>query len=77
MSGATDNIVLPETEDAPDDLLGGWDAAGRQTMAAFNASKVFTDGASFINGQEIVVDGGWTSTKYLSDFALNSEWVAP
>jgi NAD(P)-dependent dehydrogenase (short-subunit alcohol dehydrogenase family) len=35
-----------------------------------------SDGASFINGQEIVVDGGWTSTKYLSDFALNSEWVA-
>jgi predicted DNA-binding ribbon-helix-helix protein len=28
LSGATDNIVLPETEDAPDDLLGGWDAAG-------------------------------------------------
>lgn len=30
---------------------------------------------SFINGQTIVVDGGWSSTKYLSDFALNSEWV--
>ena len=27
-------------------------------------------GASFINGQTIVVDGGWSSTKYLSDFAL-------
>jgi NAD(P)-dependent dehydrogenase (short-subunit alcohol dehydrogenase family) len=35
-----------------------------------------SDGASFINGQTIVVDGGWSSTKYLSDFALNSEWVA-
>ncbi|WP_101952089.1 SDR family NAD(P)-dependent oxidoreductase [Mycobacterium sp. 3519A] len=35
-----------------------------------------SDGAGFINGQTIVVDGGWTSTKYLSDFALNSEWVA-
>jgi len=32
-------------------------------------------GASFINGQTIVVDGGWSSTKYLSDFALSSEWV--
>jgi NAD(P)-dependent dehydrogenase (short-subunit alcohol dehydrogenase family) len=31
---------------------------------------------SFINGQTIAVDGGWTSTKYLSEFALNSEWVA-
>jgi NAD(P)-dependent dehydrogenase (short-subunit alcohol dehydrogenase family) len=31
-------------------------------------------GGSFINGQTIVVDGGWSSTKYLSDFALTSEW---
>jgi len=35
-----------------------------------------TPGASFINGQTIVVDGGWSSTKYLSDFALTSEWAA-
>ena len=33
-------------------------------------------GAGFINGQTIVVDGGWSSTKYLSDFALSSEWKA-
>ena len=33
-------------------------------------------GAEFINGQTIVVDGGWSSTKYLSDFALTSQWVA-
>ena len=33
-------------------------------------------GGSFINGQTIVVDGGWSSTKYLSDFALTSEWTA-
>jgi NAD(P)-dependent dehydrogenase (short-subunit alcohol dehydrogenase family) len=33
-------------------------------------------GGSFINGQTIVVDGGWSSTKYLSDFALTSKWVA-
>jgi NAD(P)-dependent dehydrogenase (short-subunit alcohol dehydrogenase family) len=32
-------------------------------------------GGSFINGQTIVVDGGWSSTKYLSDFALDSQWV--
>jgi NAD(P)-dependent dehydrogenase (short-subunit alcohol dehydrogenase family) len=35
-----------------------------------------TAGASFIKGQTIVVDGGWSSTKYLSDFALSSEWIA-
>jgi NAD(P)-dependent dehydrogenase (short-subunit alcohol dehydrogenase family) len=34
-----------------------------------------SDGGSFINGQTIVVDGGWSSTKYLSEFALSSEWV--
>jgi NAD(P)-dependent dehydrogenase (short-subunit alcohol dehydrogenase family) len=33
-------------------------------------------GGSFINGQTIVVDGGWSSTKYLSDFALTSVWTA-
>jgi NAD(P)-dependent dehydrogenase (short-subunit alcohol dehydrogenase family) len=32
-------------------------------------------GGSFINGQTIVVDGGWSSTKYLSDFALTSDWT--
>lgn len=29
-------------------------------------------GGSFINGQTIVVDGGWSSTKYLSDVALGA-----
>ena len=32
-------------------------------------------GGSFINGQTIVVDGGWSSTKYLSHFALTSVWT--
>src|SRR5688572_4669008 len=32
-------------------------------------------GGSFINGQTIVVDGGWSSTKYLSEFALTSDWT--
>jgi len=32
-------------------------------------------GAAHINGQTIVVDGGWSSTKYLSPEALNAEWV--
>jgi NAD(P)-dependent dehydrogenase (short-subunit alcohol dehydrogenase family) len=34
-----------------------------------------TPGGSFINGQTIVVDGGWSSTKYLSEFALTSAWT--
>lgn len=33
-------------------------------------------GGSFINGQTIVVDGGWSTTKYLSQYALTSEWTA-
>lgn len=32
-------------------------------------------GGSFINGQTIAVDGGWSSTKYLSEFALTSAWT--
>jgi NAD(P)-dependent dehydrogenase (short-subunit alcohol dehydrogenase family) len=32
-------------------------------------------GGSYINGQTIVVDGGWSSTKYLSELALTSDWV--
>ena len=32
-------------------------------------------GSEMINGQSIVVDGGWTRTKYLSPRALTSEWV--
>ena len=31
----------------------------------------------FINGQTIVVDGGWSSTKYLSAEGLAADWVAP
>lgn len=32
-------------------------------------------GGSFINGQTIVVDGGWSSTKYLSEFGRTAAWT--
>lgn len=58
------------TEMTPHQRLGTIDDIA--STVAFLCSP----GGSFINGQTIVVDGGWSSTKYLSDFALSSEWVA-
>jgi NAD(P)-dependent dehydrogenase (short-subunit alcohol dehydrogenase family) len=57
------------TEMTPHQRLGTVDDVA--STVAFLCSE----GGSFINGQTIVVDGGWSSTRYLSDFALNSEWV--
>jgi meso-butanediol dehydrogenase / (S,S)-butanediol dehydrogenase / diacetyl reductase len=34
-------------------------------------------GGEMINGQSLVVDGGWTRTKYLSPRALTSKWSDP
>src|SRR5947209_3786948 len=56
------------TEMTPHQRLGTVDDVA--STVAFLCSP----GGAFINGQTIVVDGGWSSTKYLSDFALNSEW---
>jgi NAD(P)-dependent dehydrogenase (short-subunit alcohol dehydrogenase family) len=49
---------------------------GEVDDTASTVAFLCSDGAGFINGQEIAVDGGWTSTKYLSEFALNADWVA-
>ncbi|TGB40115.1 SDR family NAD(P)-dependent oxidoreductase [Mycolicibacterium peregrinum] len=49
---------------------------GRVEDIASTVAFLCSHGGSFINGQTIVVDGGWSSTKYLSDFALNAKWVA-
>jgi NAD(P)-dependent dehydrogenase (short-subunit alcohol dehydrogenase family) len=48
---------------------------GRVEDVAATVAFLCSPGGAFINGQTIVVDGGWSSTKYLSDFALNSKWV--
>jgi NAD(P)-dependent dehydrogenase (short-subunit alcohol dehydrogenase family) len=58
------------TEMTPHQRLGTIDDIA--STVAFLCSP----GGSFINGQTIVVDGGWSSTKYLSEFALTSEWIA-
>lgn len=50
---------------------------GRVEDIAATVAFLCSDGGSFINGQTIVVDGGWSTTKYLSEFALKSEWIAP
>ena len=58
------------TEMTPHQRLGNVDDVA--STVAFLCSP----GGSFINGQTIVVDGGWSSTKYLSKYALTSEWTA-
>jgi NAD(P)-dependent dehydrogenase (short-subunit alcohol dehydrogenase family) len=52
-----------------------FDRMGTVDDIASTVAFLCSPGGSFINGQTIVVDGGWSSTKYLSDFALTSEWV--
>ncbi|MGO4706143.1 Bug family tripartite tricarboxylate transporter substrate binding protein [Microvirga sp. 2MCAF38] len=46
---------------------GGWDGAGRQTMAALNQAKIFTDGVNFTN------KGGAAGTIGLAEFVRTSK----
>lgn len=50
---------------------------GRVDDIANTVAFLCSEAGAFINGQTIVVDGGWSSTKYLSDFGLDSHWVQP
>ena len=36
-----------------------------------------SDNSMMVNGQSIVVDGGWTKTKYLSPRVTSTKWVDP
>jgi NAD(P)-dependent dehydrogenase (short-subunit alcohol dehydrogenase family) len=49
---------------------------GKVEDIASTVAFLCSPGGEFLNGQHIVVDGGWTSTKFLSEFGRTSTWTA-
>lgn len=50
---------------------------GRVEDVASTVAFLCSPGAEFINGQTIIVDGGWVNTKYMSDYARSATWSPP
>lgn len=51
--------------------------AGTADDVANVVAFLCSDAASFVNGQVIAIDGGWSATKYLSEEAVTATRVAP
>lgn len=50
---------------------------GRAEDVANVIAFLCSPASEMINGQTILVDGGWATTKYLSETGLKSDWVMP
>jgi NAD(P)-dependent dehydrogenase (short-subunit alcohol dehydrogenase family) len=77
-------INTPMTEEAfenevfkkMNDHMTPYPRLGTVEDVASTIAFLCSPGAELINGQTIVVDGGWSTTKYLSEFGRTSKWVA-
>jgi len=50
---------------------------GTALDAANAIAFLLSDAARFINGQVLAIDGGWSSTKFLSESAITAEVKGP